>query len=260
MTRFAADLKKYVYFSAYAARVDLKNEVANSYLNWIWWVLEPLASMAVYYFIFGGILGRGVDHYVLFVYSSALMWSFFNRCMLFNVQAVRLNKDIVNKVYLPKYIFIISNLLFNGFKMLISVGILAVLLAVFRIRVTAAVLYYAAMWLVLILLTFALGTIALHFGVFVDDLSHALGIFMNIFFYLSGVFFDLTTVLPGSWGNVIVRLNPIALVIAAQRNALLYGRVLFVPEVLCWTAAGIVMAVFGVRWIYRYENSYVKVI
>lgn len=240
--------------------MDLRSEVANSYLNWIWWVLEPLASMFIYYFIFMNILGRGVDNYVLFIYSSSLMWSFFNRCMLFNVQSIRLNRDIVNKVYIPKYILIISNIIFNGIKILISVGILFIMLIVFRVPFTLKMLWFFPIWAVLLLLTFGIGMIAMHFGVFIDDLSHALAILMNILLYLSGVFYDLEQILPHPWGTVLVHANPIAFLMASQRNALLYNITPEIPVLAIWLVIAAALCCLGVKLVYKYENSYVKAI
>lgn len=258
--RFFRDIRKYAYFCGYSARVDLRSEVANSYLNWIWWVLEPLASMFIYYAIFVNILGRGVDNYVLFIYSSSLMWSFFNRCMLFDVQSVRLNREIVNKVYLPKFVLLISNLLFNGFKILISIAILFVMLIAFRVDFTWTMLWVIPIWMLLILFTFGIGMIAMHFGVFIDDLSHALAIFMNMLFYLSGVFYDLEQILPAPWGPLLVKVNPIACFMSAQRNALLYDRAPDMIVLLCWLVISLALCAAGVRLVYKYENSYVKTI
>ena len=57
MNRFINDTKKYWKYTLYAAKSQLKTEVANSYLNWIWWVLEPFCFMLIYAFIFGYMLG-----------------------------------------------------------------------------------------------------------------------------------------------------------------------------------------------------------
>ena len=96
--RFFADMRKYAYFIFYSAKTDLKAEVANSYLNWIWWVLEPLCSMLVYTFVFGNLMKNSTEYYSVFVYSSLLMWNFFNHVVLYSVKAVRSNRDIVTKV------------------------------------------------------------------------------------------------------------------------------------------------------------------
>ena len=258
--RFFKDLKNYSYLSRYMARTGLKAEVANSYLNWIWWVLEPLCSMLVYYLIFVNILGRDQEYYVVFIYTGSLIWSYFERCTLFDVQAVRLNRDIVTKTYLPKPILIIQNMLFNSFKMLISIAILIILMAVQGVRPTPYILFVIPLLILLQLFTFGIGLILMHFGVFVDDLSHALRILMRIFFYLAGVFYDLTKILPGKWGEILVRVNPMAAVIHNVRGALLYGLMPDWITVGIWFAVSALLCVIGIRLSYKYENTYVKVI
>ena len=191
MNYYLKNLGKYKEYIFYAARARLRSEVANSYLNWIWWVLEPIASMLIYFAIFSHVLGRGQPYYVLFIYSASLIWSFFNRCLLFDVQAVRLNSEIVTKVYVPKHVLLLSNLIMNGIKMLISVGILIVLLILFRVPFSPRMFYVLPICAILLIFTFGFGMILMHFGVFVDDLSHALNIFMRLVFYICGVFYDL---------------------------------------------------------------------
>ena len=111
MKRFFNDMKKYMYYCRYAAVTNLKAEVANSYLNWIWWILEPLCNMLVYYFVFGNLLGNTRQYYIVFIYSGLLMWNFYNRVVLYSVKAVRSNKGIVTRVYVPKYILLLSNMI-----------------------------------------------------------------------------------------------------------------------------------------------------
>ena len=52
MKRFWKDLKEHYRYALYSAKSELKSEVANSYLNWIWWVLEPFCFMLILRFFF----------------------------------------------------------------------------------------------------------------------------------------------------------------------------------------------------------------
>ena len=56
MKRFWRDLTSHYRYAIYSAKSELKSEVANSYLNWIWWVLEPFCFMLINAFIFGVVL------------------------------------------------------------------------------------------------------------------------------------------------------------------------------------------------------------
>ena len=46
-------MKKYWKYAVYSSKAQLKSEIANSYLNWLWWVLDPLCFMLIYVFMFG---------------------------------------------------------------------------------------------------------------------------------------------------------------------------------------------------------------
>ena len=46
-------MKKYWKYAIYSSKAQLKAEVANSYLNWLWWILDPLCFMLIYVFMFG---------------------------------------------------------------------------------------------------------------------------------------------------------------------------------------------------------------
>lgn len=258
--QFGRDIKEYFYLCRYMARTGLKAEVANSYLNWVWWVLEPFASMLIYYFVFSYALGRGQQYYLAFIYTGTLIWSFFDRCLLYAVQAVRLNRDIVTKTYIPKPMLIVSNMLFNGFKMLISVGILIIVLIFQKVVITPYILYVIPLIIILQFITFGIGLILMHFGVFVDDLAHAMRIGMWLLFYVSGIFYDLRAILPGAWGEFFCRVNPIAAVIDNVRACLLYGHAPDTVTTLVWLVISLLLCALGLKLTYSYENTYVKVI
>lgn len=258
--RFVLDIKEYAYFSFYSARTDLKAEVANSYLNWVWWVLEPLFNMLVYYFVFGGIFGNDQPYFIIFIYSALLMWNFFNKTITYSIKLVRANKEIVTKVYIPKYILLISNMLLNGLKLLISLGILAVMMIIYQVPVDYHLIYFVVAYIAFFIFTFGCGMILLHYGVFIDDLSYAMAILLNMLFFLSGVFYDVETSIVAPWGYLLKIFNPVAMYIDAMRNALLYK---ITPDFLvfgAWTVVSVILCCIGVHIVYKYENSYVKVV
>ena len=104
--KFIGDIKRYRQYMVYAARTDLKAEVANSYLNRLWWLLEPFFNMIVYVIVFGGVMGNSVENYSTFIFSALLMWNFFSKTVNYSVKLVRNNKDIITKVYIPKFIIL----------------------------------------------------------------------------------------------------------------------------------------------------------
>lgn len=188
------------------------------------------------------------------------MWNFFNRVILYSVKAVRSNKGIVTRVYVPKYILILTNMVLNFIKMAISCGVLVILMIVQKVPITVKVLYVIPIYVILFLWTFALGTIVLHFGVFVDDLTHAVTILMNILFFLTGIFYNVSTRIAAPFGQILLMVNPVATCITSMRKVLIYGEN---PDFLLlgiWTIISLILCYIGISTIYKYENTYVKVV
>lgn len=260
MKRFAKDLRKYMYYAMYSAKIDLKAEVANSYLNWIWWVLEPFLNMLVYTFVFKNVFGKGDPAYPVFIFSGIITWNFFNRSVNYAVKLVRSNKGIVTKVYVPKYILLLGNMFLNLFKTFTGFIILIPMLFIYNVSIKIEMLYLFPTFLLLFIITFGCGTILLHFGVFIDDLTYAVSILLHMLMYLSGVFYNIDTGLPQPYGDLMGKFNPVALIIKLVHDSLLYGIKPNLARAGGWFVIAIVLCIVGVHTIYKYENSYVKVI
>lgn len=167
--RFFCDMRKYFPNAVRAAKADLKAEVSNSFLDWMWWLIEPFCMMLIYTVMFGVIFDAAEPYFPIFIFIGITMWNFFTRGVTGSVEMVRANRGIVTRIYLPKYILLFSKLMINGFKMLVSFVVIAVMLVAFRVRITGSVLGVVPILLVLFLITFGVGSILMHYGVYVND-------------------------------------------------------------------------------------------
>lgn len=257
--RFIADIKKYYRYSVVSAASQLKSEVANSYLNWIWWILEPLCFMLIYSFIFGYVYNSREQYFSAYIFIGLSMWTFFNKTLQASVTTIKKNKTIVSKVYFPKFILLLVKIWVNAFKMLISFGIVVLMMIFLRIPISWNVFFFVPILVILALLTFGCGCFLMHYGVYVNDLSNVISIVMKMMFYLTGIFYHLEKRIP-TYGVILNRYNPAAFLISSMRQCLLYGETPNCAGLLIWFAVSLLIAVAGIRKIYKEENSYVKVI
>lgn len=263
MKRFWNDVVKYYNYEVRAAKSSLKTEVANSYLNWIWWILDPFFSMMIYYLIFGVVFKAKEPNFTIFLFIGQTMWAFFNKNIVQSVKMIKRNKSIVSKVYIPKFILLISNMMINGFKMLICWVIVAVMILVLRVELTPLALCFFPIVLVMFLVTFSFCIILMHFGVFVEDLGNVINIAMQLLFYMTGIFFSIETRLGGDYpviAKILTYGNPMALLITDMRGAVLYKQMPHWDIIGIWTVVALLLSIIGIRTIYKNENSYVKVI
>lgn len=260
LTRFLKDIQKYFKYAVRSARADLRSEVANAYLDWLWWIIEPFCMMLIYTLIFGVVFQASEDFFPIFIFSGLAMWTFFSRGMNVSVSIVRNNKGIISKIYLPKFILYLARMLVNGFKMLVSFGVVAGMMVVFRVPVSVNILYTIPIMVVFFLFTFGLGSILMHFGVYVSDLSYIVGIVLSMLMYFTGIFYSVANRIPAPFGELLEQFNPVAYCIASVRNALLYCKTPQPDLLAMWAMVSLVLAALGVYTVYRNENAYVKVI
>lgn len=255
--RFIADIKKYFRYSVVSAKSQLKSEVASSYLNWIWWILDPLCFMLIYTFIFGYVFNSKEEHFSVYIFIGLTMWTFFNKTLQGCVKIVKNNKSVVSKVYFPKFILILSKIWVNGFKMMISFTIVIIMMITMQISISWNVLYVIPILLILALFTFGCSCFLLHFGVYVEDLSNVISIVLKVVFYLTGIFYNIEKRIP-EWGTALNRYNPIAYLLTSMRQCLLYCQTPGRKMLLFWFAVSLLIAIAGIWKIYKEENSYVK--
>ncbi len=258
--RFFNDLKRYMPYAIRSARADLRSEVSNSYLDWLWWLIEPFCMMVIYTVIFGTVFNAAEPYFPVFVFIGITMWGFFQRSVSGSVNTVRNSKGIITKVYMPKYILLFSKMLVNAFKMLVSFGIIFLMMLVFRVPLTLNILYVVPLIIVLFLLTFGICTIMMHYGVFVSDLSYITGIILSMMMYFTGTFYSVANRIPAPFGTMLEVCNPVAYLISTMRNALLYGIAPSWGLLGLWGVISVVLIALGAFTIYSNENSYVKVI
>lgn len=258
--KFISEIKNYGVYMVFAANTDLKAEVANSYLNRLWWLLEPFFNMLVYVIVFGRVMGNSIENYATFVFSALLMWSFFNKTINYSVKCVRNNRDIVTKVYVPKHVLLISNMILNFFKLLFSLIVLIPMLVIFKVNVGVCILWLIPSYVLMIILSFGVGMIFLHYGVYIDDLSYAVGILLQMLMFLSGIFYDVITSLPTPLNDMMLCVNPVSMFIDTMRNALLNNLVTNVPLIVIWLILSVLISYIGIHIVYKNENGYVKVV
>lgn len=259
-------MKRYNPYSIYAAKSELKGEVSNSYLTWIWWILDPVLFMLVYVFITVVVFKSKGEYLPVVVIIGLTVWNFFNKNVQISVKIVNTFRGIVSKIYIPKYMLILEKVYVNGFKMLIQYGIVAAFAIAYHTPFTIHLIEVIPLVLLTVLLTFACCVFVAHFGVYVNDLYNVVQVILRFMFYLSGVFYDIGTRLAGTkiYGfkvdRLMVRVNPVAYIIDDLRRVIIYGKALRIDLFLYWIILSFILLYIGLKLMYKHENSYIKVV
>ena len=260
MKKFFNNIKKYNKYAIRSAKAELKSEVADSYLNWLWWIIEPLCFMLIYTFIFGFVFKNNTPFFASFVFIGLTAWDFFNRMVSGSVKLIINNRDLVTKVYLPKYILLLSKSYTYLFKMGISLIITFGLMLFQGATITWHALLIIPIIIILYIISFGIGLILMNYGVTFNDLGNLTNIGLRMVFYLSGIFYNIRERLHGLVQYILLRGNPIAFCMDELRKVLLENKLPSFEGLAFWLVIGLALCAFGVHVIHKNENSYAKVI
>ena len=257
---FIKNTKKYLEYAIYSAKAELKAEVANSYLNWIWWILEPICMMLIYIFVVEVVFKSKEPNFPVFVFIGLTAWNYFNKMIVTSIKLIKNNKSIITRIYIPKYILVFEKSFVFGFKAMVSFVLILLLMIIFKINFTAYLLNFIIIFSLLYIITFGLCCIVMHFGTYIEDLTNICNIALRLLFYFSGVFYSIINKVPHPFNDIMIRINPIAFIINEFRNLFMYAKSPDILTLAIWFVLGIIISAIGIKLIHKYDKSYVKVI
>ena len=260
MNKFFSNIKKYHKYAIRSAKAELKSEVADSYLNWLWWIIEPVCFMLIYTFIFGYVFQNKTPYFASFVFVGLTAWDFFNRMVKGSVRLIVSNRDLVKKVYIPKYILLLSKSYTYVFKMMISIAITFVLMIFQGVHLSWHIFFFIPINVILYILSFGVGMILMNYGVTVNDLGNLINVLLRMVFYLSGIFYNINERLSGTLCSLLLRANPVAMLMNELRNTMLYNQLPNFKWLAIWLVIALILNAIGIHLIHKNENSYAKVI
>ncbi len=258
--KFFTNIKKYKSYMLYSAKSALKADVATSYLNWLWWVLNPFLFMLVYTFVSLIVFGKGEKYFPLFVFLALNLWNFFSVCVNKSVRIVKQNKSTISKVYLPKYVLVLTTMLEEGFKMCVAFVLVIIMIPIYRVPLTWRVIYVIPVFAVLLLLTYAISCFVLNFGVFMDDMANIVSVLLRLVFYMSGIFYSVEKRVPEPYNRWMLNCNPMTFLITSMRKCVLYEQSPNLRMLAFWFVVSLILSVIATKVIVKHENSYVKLI
>ena len=145
---------------------DVKVRYKQTALGVTWVILQPVISTLVFTVIFGGLLNvpsNGLP-YAVFAYAGLLPWQYFASALTRTSSNLVDNTNLITKVYFPRLIIPLSGVVASLVDFAVGSVMLAVLMLIFRIHLTWAVLLLP-LFLLLAMIT------ALGFGLWLSALN-----------------------------------------------------------------------------------------
>lgn len=251
-------MQHYIETIWFRAIAELRAEAARFYLGFLWWVFEPVMYMSAFYIVFGVIFERGGEGYVAFLLCGLVVWKWFGSTVTACSGSIAANAGLMQQVYLPKYIFPAIVVVTNSIKFSVVFFLLLIFLVIYGYPPSVTWLSLPLIIMLQLLLISAIGGLVASFTPFMPDFRLLLDNLIMLFFFLSGVFFDISKVAGDL--QYLLKLNPMAVLIESYRTVLVDGGwpdFAYLAVVFVLSTGGVLLAA---KLLVRYDRTYPKVL
>lgn len=199
---------------------DFKLRYKNSVLGFFWTLLEPLLMLLVLYVVFSHLMRIQVEYYQLFLLLGIVIWNFLDRGTSMAIFGIVGKPSLVQKVYFPRDILIISACTTALMMTLLELLVFVAFMAAFRVVPSATIIYFPLIFVLqfAIVLGLSLGLSALN--VYFRDVQFIWRVILQAGFFATPILYPIT-IFPSNL-QTLVMLNPIARVISMLRDCTLY--------------------------------------
>lgn len=187
-------LRHYLDLIAVLAQKDFKVRYRNSVLGFLWSLLSPLAYMAILTLVFSFLLRVNIPNFAAWSLIGLLVWRFFSIGTNQGLFSIIGNPSLVTKVYIPRYMIVLSNNVANFLGAMLEFLALFPLLIFLGVNLTLYATFFPAILLMEFLLVFGLSLILSSLSLKYRDFNELWGIALQLGFFLSPIVYDATLI------------------------------------------------------------------
>lgn len=204
----------------FRARTAMASEAAKTYLNFLWWIIDPMLTMAVFYLLFAVVLQRGTEDFVFFLMIGLVVWQWFGNTVGSAALSIQQSASLISQVSFPKVLLPLTVILTNTYKFLFVVAILLAVLWLAGFPPSPSYLALLPLMLLQLLLIYGASTAVAALVPLVPDLQYVVSNLLRAMMFLSGIFYPLSAVPPSLQPAFLM--NPMLSIIDAYREVLMH--------------------------------------
>lgn len=234
---------------------DIKVRYRHSALGLVWTVLNPLLMMVVITIVFSTLFKQNIPNFPIYYLSGSLIFAFNSESTTTALNSIISNASLIKKVYIPKYLFPLSNVL-SG---LVNLGFS--LIAMFIVMLITDAPFHATLLLLPIpifytfLFSVGLGILLSAVTVFFRDIAHFYSVFILAWTYFTPIFYPVE-ILPDTVMK-LMQINPMYHLVTYMRSIVLYGVFPSLKENLLCLCLGLLMLALGLFVFYKKQDKFV---
>ena len=234
---------------------DVKIKYRKSVLGVLWTLLNPLLMMLILSIVFSNLFRFDVENYSLYLLAGQILFNFFNESTTGAMTAILGNSALIKKVYIPKYLFVVSRIASSSINILSSFCALILVMLFTRTELHFSMFLVVIPLAYLIIFSLGVGLVLAAITVKFRDVMHLYTVFLTGLMYLTPIIYPIS-MLP-EWVKKILNLNPLTGILNIFRNVLIYNTIPTVGEFIISLVVVCLTLVLGLWVFYKQQDEFI---
>ncbi len=265
--KYFKNFYKYRYLLLEIVRKNIKLQYRNSVLGIFWTFLQPLLTTIVLVMVFSGVFGSknaAMVNYPIYLLCGRLIYEFYTQSTKRAMRSIRNSASVIKKVYVPKYIYPLSNVIANFVTFLISLIVLVCFIIYFYFfsdtppHITPYVFLSPIPIIILLILSIGVGLILSTLEVFFKDVEYLYEVFCMLLFYLTPIFYHVDQLkINIEIFKMALMANPLYSITNMFRSCVLYGEMFNMNHLLYSLGFSLLTVIIGLWVFYKKQDKFI---
>ena len=255
MSQYILNFKKFQPLLQELVARDIKIKYRRSVLGVLWTLLNPLCMMIVLSVVFSNLFKFDVENFPLYLLIGHVVFTFFSDSTTSSMTAIINNASLIKKIYVPKYLFVLSRVFSSFINLMASFTALLLVMVATRAELHWTVLFVPVPMFLLVGFCLGIGLILSAITVKFRDIMHLYSVFVTALMYLTPVIYPMS-ILP-EWLYPIVKLNPITNILLMFRDVMLNNKVLNIVSLVVAIIEMLIVLLIGLRVFYKSQDEFI---
>ena len=214
-----------------------------------------MAFLMVLSVVFSNLFKFDIENFPLYLLSGQVIFNFFNDTTTSSMGAIISNSSLIKKIYVPKYLFVLSRVFSSFINLMASFTALMLVMLALRVELSWTVILAPIPLLFLVMFSLGIGLILAAITVKFRDIMHLYSVFTTALMYLTPVIYPMS-ILP-NWLAPIVRANPVTNILLMFRDVMLNGNLPSLVGIVIAFVETVLALGIGLYVFYKNQDQFI---
>jgi lipopolysaccharide transport system permease protein len=249
--------KKYLILLRELAITRYKLKDQSTILGFAWSFLNPLIMLGLLFTLFSGRLGKGIDHYAIYLLIGLVQYNHFSSSTNRSMHVLLSMKSLTADAIFPKELLVIGSAIADFVELIAAMLVCLMIATLSGVELSLPILALPLVFLFQLTLVLWVSLCLSCLYVFVRDLTYIYQAFMRLLLFATPIFYARSFLEKGP-AQYVLWLNPLAHLLDFSRSLILKGEGVPLTQMILFFAVNLALLYGSIKLFRKYEPAFAE--